>query len=130
MLVVASDRSAVTLRVLAQTLAGAWARETSADPIRWSTANPAWGQCAVSALVVQDHYGGQLLRGVVAGQSHYWNLLVDGHEVDLTLEQFDGTPRPAEIVTRDREYVLSFPDTRQRYERVRDTVGRMLAERG
>jgi hypothetical protein len=66
----------------------------------------------------------------VCAQSHYWNLLDDGRELDLTVEQFDDPVRPADVVTREREYVLSFPDTRQRYERLRAAVDRALADRG
>jgi chromosome segregation ATPase len=45
--------------------------ETSATPASWSLENPARGQCAVTALVVQDEMGRE--RGVVNGESHYWN---------------------------------------------------------
>lgn len=100
----------------------AWCRETSADPEGWTPENPAWGQCAVTALVVQDELGGTLRRAVVNGVSHYWNLLPDGRHLDLTLWQFK---RPLTYdpdvfgEEREREYVLSFPDTAKRYELLR-----------
>jgi hypothetical protein len=99
---------------------GAWSVDTSADPAGWSEDNPAWGQCAVTALVVQDLLGGELLRAEVncpRGKfSHYWNR-VDGGEIDLTHGQFgsgfwyfsDG------VIVREREYVLSFAPTLERY---------------
>ena len=46
------------------------------------------GQCAVTALVVQDFLGGELIRAFVCGESHYWNRLPDGSELDLTADQF------------------------------------------
>ncbi len=52
------------------------------------------GQCAVTALVVQDLLGGELLRGEIkdaAGvvyESHYWNQLPGGAEIDLTRGQY------------------------------------------
>jgi hypothetical protein len=91
---------------------GAWCRETSADPAKWTPDNAAYGQCAVTALVVQDFVGGRLMRASVGGVSHYWN---DGL-ADLTFEQFpsgamfDGWP-----LERDRAYVLGFPATAERY---------------
>ena len=77
--------------------------------------NRALGQCAVTALVVQDVLRGELLRAEVNGTSHYWNRLPDGTELDLTREQFE-TFLPSGIETRSREYVLSFDETRMRYE--------------
>jgi hypothetical protein len=60
-----------SIRELERALEVAWERTTSADPDRWSPQNPAWGQCAVTALIVQDHYGGELRRGIVDDISHY-----------------------------------------------------------
>ncbi len=74
-----------------------WSADTSADPDGWSPENPAWGQCAVTALVVQDRFG--------------------GIEIDLTRQQF-ATWVPDEEGERERSYVLSFPDTRARYDRL------------
>jgi hypothetical protein len=76
----------------------------------------------VTALVVQDLFGGLLLRGTVDGVSHYWNRLDDGSEIDLTVEQFGRRVEVAERSERDREYVLSFPDTVQRYSLLRRLV--------
>lgn len=91
-----------------------WCAETSADPDNWTPENPAWGQCAVTALIVQDHLGGLLLRTCNEGVSHYWNR-IGGIEIDLTRSQFKGW-NPDEVVLRDRDYVLGFPKTQRRYE--------------
>jgi hypothetical protein len=111
---------------LEKALEQAWDRSTCSDPGKWSSENPAWGQCAVTALIVQDYYGGELRRGLVDDISHYWNILQDGHEVDLTLKQFGDSARPTDVQPRDREYVLSFPDTVSRYERLRSAVDQYL----
>lgn len=100
-----------------------WARSTSADPDGWTPENPTFGQCAVTALLVQDIHGGELLRGKVGQVSHYWNRLPDGSELDLTWEQFPaGTAKPVGDL-RTREYVLSFPDTETRYLRLKRLNG-------
>lgn len=96
-------------------LEASWDRETSADPDGWDASNPAWGQCAVTALVIQRYLGGELLRAEVGAASHYWNWLKAGQEVDLTRRQF-ATYTPRRTETRTRDYVLGSPDTRRRYE--------------
>ena len=102
--------------VIAAIRAG-WTQETSADPPGWSAANPAWGQCAVTALLIQDAQGGDLLRAEVNGVSHYWNRLPSGVEVDLTREQFGDRPlQVGPIEVRRRDYVLSFDATQRRYK--------------
>src|SRR5262249_33209808 len=66
---------------LVSALQASWSRETSSDYDRWTLENPAWGQCAVTALVLQDLMGGELLRCVLPkGGSHYWNRLPSGVE--------------------------------------------------
>lgn len=108
--------------------AEAWSRDTTLDADGWSPTNPALGQCAVTSLVIQDLLGGQLLRGALPGGSHYWNLLEDGREVDATRGQFDGDFAPTEVQERAREYVLSFPETMSRYERLRARVAAALGD--
>jgi hypothetical protein len=68
----------------------------SCDPVDlpWSPANAAKGQCGVTALVVQDLLGGELLVAEVRHADgsrqgvHYWNRLAGGAELDLTRTQF------------------------------------------
>ena len=108
----------VSLQALDDALRASWCVWTS-DPIdqsRWSEVNPAWGQCASTALVVQDLLGGELVMADVHGEDgtpagvHYWNRLAGGRELDLTREQFRigervgeprVVPRPADV-TRGR----------------------------
>ncbi|WP_329038913.1 hypothetical protein OHT61_15615 [Streptomyces sp. NBC_00178] len=87
---------------------------------RWNAANPARDQCGVTALVLHDLLGGELIRGEVRVDGervdfHWWNRLGMGVEVDLTREQFEAhervsggvvIERPAEIVRLRAEYEL------------------------
>lgn len=113
----------IKLEDLKKALEKSWSKETSADPKNWTPENPAWGQCAITALVIQDYFGGKLLRAAIDKLgSHYWNQLPDGSEIDLTKSQF---PKDIIISTgeiRDRKYVLSYPDTRKRYTLLRLAV--------
>lgn len=99
-------------------LSRAWSRETSSDPEGWSTLNRAWGQCAVTSLVVQDVLGGFIVRAVYASGTHYWNAaLLGAGYLDLTAQQF-GTALPVwegvpAVIPRER--LLANADTVRRY---------------
>lgn len=99
----------------------AWSKETSADPDNWTPENPAYGQCAVTALIVQDCWGGKLLKSKVNGVSHYYNKLDNGFEIDLTRIQFKKPVFEGKEI-KEREYVLSFPDTAARYKLLKQNI--------
>jgi hypothetical protein len=62
-----------------------WSLETSG---LWSRENPAKGQGSVTALVVQDIFGGDLAKTAVSGADHFYNI-VNGTRWDFTFAQFD-----------------------------------------
>ena len=66
-------------------LKAAWSRETSS---KWSLENPAKGQCSVTALVVQDLLGGDILKTQTTDGLHFYNF-IDGTRWDFTSSQFD-----------------------------------------
>lgn len=85
------------LRDLDQALRAGWAADTcSPDDVAraaWTPDNPAWGHCDLTALIVNDVFGGDLMLGEVYLDGvqhgfHYWNRLPSGVELDLTYEQF------------------------------------------
>jgi hypothetical protein len=114
-MVTALAQEGVSVSALEAAVAEAWSRETSADPANWTHENRAWGQCAVTALLVQDYLGGTLRRGQVGSISHYWNVLPTGEEIDLTRHQFPVDVEIKSIESRTRDYVLSYPESAQRY---------------
>jgi hypothetical protein len=71
-------------RVL-RTLQKSWSRETST---KWSPTNPALGQCSVTALAMQDRFGGRLLKTRVGEAWHFYNE-IDGEVCDFTAGQFE-----------------------------------------
>jgi hypothetical protein len=107
------------LEQLRRSFGEAWCRETSSAPQAWSAENPALGQCAVTALVIQDELGGELLRAVVGEVSHYWNRIPSGEEVDITRHQFSPVPMELKGEVRDRDYLLTNEDTVRRYRLLR-----------
>lgn len=125
-----------TISKLEEALRHSWCAETSTDSKNWSEENPSYGQCAVTALIVQDYLGGKLLWAQAElpngnTDSHYFNL-IENKEVDLTREQFPegttipkGIPKPKEFKTT-RDYVLSYEPTKERYELLKDIVEKNL----
>jgi hypothetical protein len=84
---------AATLQETEAAIRAAWGRETSDDPDEWSAENPARGQCAVTALLVRELLGGEILVANVLREGrrverHAWNRLPSGLTLDLTREQF------------------------------------------
>ncbi|GAA0941330.1 YunG family protein [Actinocorallia libanotica] len=81
-----------------QALRTSWAADTcspdDAERAPWTTENPAWGHCDITALVVHDLLGGELMVGDVYSAGglpqgyHWWNRLGSGVELDMTREQF------------------------------------------
>lgn len=115
----------VNILNLTGSLTRAWCAATSYDPAGWTKDNAAYGQCAVTACIVQDYLGGDIVWGEVempdgARISHFFNR-IDGIKLDLTASQFppaarlpagEAYPGPQEA----RAHILSYPETRARYE--------------
>lgn len=114
---------------LSAILTRAWSELTSNDST-WSPMNPALGQCAITACVVQDVFGGEIRRVRVAGSSHYFNVFgnLKIEVVDLTASQFDETPSYRDAEVTSREYILSFESTRIRYWRLCASLLEQLVE--
>lgn len=118
----------VSVEEVAAAIESSWQAASSNDPDNWSPENASHGQCAVTALAVQELLGGDLLRADVHGVSHYWNRLHSGQELDLTRSQFPSFA-PGPVSVRKRDYVLSFPDTAYRYRLLWGLVGERLGRR-
>jgi hypothetical protein len=96
----------------------AWGPDTCYPDMseEWTPENPSRDQCGMTALVVQDILGGDLIIAEVHVDGdqvghHYWNRLPDGSEVDLTGDQF----RPDEKVVGGT--VIARPPDAPRYHR-------------
>ncbi|OOZ84309.1 MULTISPECIES: YunG family protein [Bacillus] len=68
-----------------EVLIRSWSIETSS---KWTIENPAKGQCGVTALVVQDIYGGEIKKTKVREVWHFYNF-IDGQRFDFTETQFN-----------------------------------------
>ncbi|HEY4786611.1 MAG TPA: hypothetical protein VIH57_11200 [Bacteroidales bacterium] len=62
-----------------------WSSKTSS---KWTIDNPYKGQCGVTAIVINDLFGGQILKTLIDNQWHYYNW-INGQRHDYTSKQFD-----------------------------------------
>ena len=84
------DARGLTPRDCYDLLSSLWCRETCAPRMRaeWSPENRTLGQCSITAFLLQDLFGGDVL-GVPLGDGNYHCFNVVGDCVfDLTSEQF------------------------------------------
>jgi hypothetical protein len=127
----------MNMTLLESYLRRSWSALTSSDE-KWTEENPALGQCAVTALVVQDYLGGEIINikaitpnGEV---SHYYNI-INGKIVDITIDQFDNSVTFYDEKTSKggyqslRDYCLSFEDTAKRYALLEDSVSKYIAKK-
>lgn len=86
-------------------LENAWRIETTFCPEDYLEHDLAWGQCAVTAIRLQDWLGGNLRCGWASyGNTfrtrHYWNEIYD-LDIDLTWRQFPVGTQLSEITYID-----------------------------
>jgi hypothetical protein len=121
-----------TLDDLLAALMASWARDTSGYPSKWTEENPACGQCSVTALVIQDYFGGDIQRFAVVDSGndmrHVANILPGGILLDATAGQFSSVPVYVPRINETRDEALAWNDTNQRYVLLADRVAIWLSD--
>ncbi len=109
-----------------------WSKET-AYPVcqsEWVPDDPTYGQCAITAMLVYDLFGGSIHRiHVNGGGTHYFNK-IDNQYVDLTRQQFDLYNIPVEYEPNDvmdRKYCGKNENTQKRFELLVKNIKRYLS---
>lgn len=69
---------------VARALTRSWSRDTARQ---WTAENPAAGQCNVTALLLHELFGGDLLRTPLPEGDHFYNR-IGGRRYDFTESQF------------------------------------------
>lgn len=87
----------------------AWSVRSSGQ---WRADAPALGQCSVTALLLHDRYGAELLSTPTPWGPHFYNR-VGGGRVDLTAEQFAalGAAAPPAYLDRPASREEAMADT-------------------
>jgi hypothetical protein len=120
-----------TLHKLYAVLRQSWKADTAYPSCQneWVISDPSYGQCAITATLVCDMFGGTIHRiRVNGGGTHYFNK-IDGHYIDLTREQFDLYDIPIEYEPNEeisREYCGKNPNTKARYKQLQRNIIRFL----
>jgi hypothetical protein len=60
---------------------------SAASSDQWTRQNPAAGQCNVTALLIQELFGGDLLKTPLPAGDHFYNR-IEGRRYDFTASQF------------------------------------------
>jgi hypothetical protein len=81
---------------VARALRLSWSLETARQ---WTKENPAAGQCNVTALLVHELFGGDLLKTRLPESDHFYNL-IGGGRYDLTESQFDQPITYSDVPTK------------------------------
>lgn len=124
------DCGASTLGGLYLACLKAWSMETCSAAFRgdWSPDNPSVGQCTITAHIVHELFGGEVLGlPLIGGGLHSFNL-IDGHIVDLASEQFgkDALLDYAKSVIVDPAVMLAGADKAERRALLRKRLDDIL----
>ena len=104
-----------------------WSKETAYPSCQaeWVPSDPSYGQCAITATLVYDMFGGSIHKiKVSGGGTHYFNKL-NGEYVDLTREQFDLYHIPLNYEPNQevpRAYCGKNRDTLSRYRQLQRNI--------
>lgn len=111
---------------LAKVFRQAWDKKTCFPPVKpdWNSDKPELGQCAVTALIIQDKFGGDIVYN--SEFDHYWNVLPSGRKMDLTKNQFPTRVKGSAVIV-DRHEILHSANakkfkTLQRYELLKNRL--------
>ncbi len=80
----------------------------------WSECNKCFGMCAITSLIINDYFDGDICKIHVDEISHYFNLVED-KIIDLTSSQFNHEIEYKNYQIIDREKILT-DDTNNRYK--------------
>ena len=113
-------------------LTHSWTRETCTSRLRhkWSDKDYTCGQCAITAFIVQDIFGGNIYEVPLEnGGVHCFNI-IDGLSVDLASEQFGDKVKDldyAHATLQDRESRMQEPEKAERYEKLKSNLTAYLS---
>ena len=109
-----------------------WSKETAYPSCQadWVPDDPSYGQCAITATLVHDMFGGTIHKiRVDGGGTHYFNK-INGQYVDITREQFDLYDLPVNYEPNQeisREYCCKNKNTYERYKQLQRNIMRFLS---
>ena len=97
----------------------AWSADTASPPAGWSSDNPAKNHCSVTALIVNDYFGGEIVSTKTVGGTHFYNI-IDGRRWDLTVSQF-AEPIPFDDTPSSRQAAMA-DTTPEKHQALQDRL--------
>ncbi len=92
---------------------------------KWTLDNPANGQCGVTSLVVNDFFGGEILKTKTPEGWHYYNR-IGNKTFDFTQSQFFQSPIYLDILSNREE---AFSDTNiEQYDYLKNRISQYIKE--
>ena len=86
----------------------------------WNDNNKYFGMCAITSLIINDYFGGNICKIYVEGISHYYNLIED-KIIDLTSSQFNCDIDYKNYQIVDSKKILT-DDTKRRYNVLKERL--------
>lgn len=131
------DAAGRTPRDYYDLLSDLWCAASCAPRMRadWTPENRTYGQCSITAFLMQDIYGGKVCGVPNADGSFHCFNVVDGCVFDLTSEQLgDKVPDYAGGTEQERGVHFAKEEKRRRYEwlkaRLSEKLGAAIAPDG
>lgn len=90
----------------------------------WNEDNKYFGMCAITSLIVNDYFNGEICKIYVDGISHYFNL-IENEIIDLTSSQFSHDIDYNGYQIIEREKILT-DDTKNRYNTLKTKLIKKL----
>lgn len=90
----------------------------------WNENNKCLGMCAITSLIVNDYFGGEICKMHVNGISHYFNM-IENEIVDLTSSQFDYLIEYSNYHIISRVDMLN-EDTKYRYNLLKEKLEKQI----
>jgi hypothetical protein len=92
----------------------------------WNDSNKCFGMCAITSLIINDYFGGDICKIHVDGISHYFNL-IENKIIDLTSSQFNHEMNYKDYQIIDRKNILT-EDTKNRYSILKNEVNKRITK--
>lgn len=99
-----------------------WCADTCTPRMRdkWTPDNPTWGQCSITAFLVQDLFEGKVYGVPRPGGNYHCFNVVGDCVFDLTSEQFGGEKLDySDCPEQSREQHFAKAEKKERYERLK-----------
>ncbi len=112
----------MTIKALEKALLNSYEKELCYEKVQenWTEKNKTLGMCAITSLIVNDYFKGDIAKIKVDGISHYFNMINDSI-VDLTAPQFNKKIEYQNYKIINREDILT-EDTNNRYQKLKKKV--------